>query len=208
MRFIQGLIRNAKALVRKLSKEMDKLHRFSHFESVAENAAIIAKAEGYDEDIASLAAWLHDIGRSSYKGTWVKETETSHHGMIGADMARKFLATKGCDPAVIDDICESIASHVWPSVQRTVLSKVLWDADKLWAFSAKSKDIWVSYLRGKGKSLEGAQNEIRDYRSFCYAHFYTKKAKEIAERFMKENGIEAKSYIIPDKRTISLDSYR
>lgn len=70
---------------------LDELHGINHFEAVAENARLIARSENYDKDIAYFAGWLHDIGRVQYNGEWVQETESLDHGILGAEMAERFL---------------------------------------------------------------------------------------------------------------------
>lgn len=173
---------------KEIASDLDELHNILHFETVAENAKLIAQAENYDENVAYVAGWLHDIGRSNYNGEWIEETESFNHGILGAQMAEVFLKKINFDNRKIEEICESIYFHVKPKTQKSKLSKIIWDADKLWLFNKKSSELWLKECIGKGMAVKEAEEWIKFYRCFYYPLFYTKIAKKMANDFLESTG--------------------
>ena len=80
--------------------------------------------ENVDYDMLLTAALLHDVGREGKRG--------AHH-LVGAEMAREFLATIDFPAQKIDAVCHAIATHSSHCYgeQTTLEAKILYDADKL-----------------------------------------------------------------------------
>jgi|ETNmetMinimDraft_2_1059921.scaffolds.fasta_scaffold39457_1 HD superfamily phosphodiesterase len=179
------VINQIEEYAKKISSDLDELHSFGHFKFVADNARLIAKAENCDEKTAYIVGLMHDLGRVKYKGKWVKETKSSHHGMLSADMARQFLNKIQFNKRKIKEICDAISTHVKPKTQKTKLAKIIWDADKLSFFRKKNSEDYIKLLVKKGMSVKKAKGEIRYSWSFYYNLFYTKTAKKIAHDYLK-----------------------
>ena len=182
------IIMQIEEYAKKISLVLDELHDFRHFKYVADNARLIAKAENYDEKTAYIAGLMHDLGRVKYKGKWVKETKSFHHGMLSANMAIQFLNKIQFDKRKTKEICEAISSHVKPKTQKTKLAKIIWDADKLSFFRKKNSEDYTRLLVKKGMSIKKAKGELRYSWSFYYRLFYTKTAKKIAHDYLRSIG--------------------
>ncbi len=172
--------------VRELSADLDEMHDYSHFKTVADNAAMIAQAEGYDEQAAYIAGMLHDVGRIKYKGKWVRETDGRNHGILSAEMAKELLTSLEYEK--IDEVCEAIAFHVRPRTQKSELARILWDADKLCFYSVETGDKLVRFLVNRGMSPEKAIARSKHDWSFYYQLFYTDTARKRAMAFLDSIG--------------------
>lgn len=112
-------------------------YRIEHSFRVAHIAALIAAKEDFDEERATVAGLLHDIG---YSVDLTTEDDYMNHGRIGAAIARPFLLTLGYTAAETDEICYGIAIHVddkadFPG-ERTPLALTVQDADNIDRFDA------------------------------------------------------------------------
>lgn len=108
-----------------LCNESMKVRRggFVHLYGVAQASAVLAKKRGLDQELAVMAAMLHDI--HSYKYGYTPE-----HGPKGAVMARDVLEhLQIADQKEIDIICEAIHSHSQKDEVGSVYGEVLKDAD-------------------------------------------------------------------------------
>ena len=81
-----------------------------------------------------IAAWLHDIGY---------EQGSQDHEAIAADRARKMLEAAGASAKKTNDVVEAIESTKMPQQPRSIVGKVLCDADLFHlgteAFAEKNK---------------------------------------------------------------------
>ena len=84
---------------------VEKKYRLEHSLRVANIACFIAKREGQDVFITTLAAILHDVGKFDTE-------ENIEHGRVSADVALVFLKTLGISKKQMDDVHFCIASHV------------------------------------------------------------------------------------------------
>ena len=84
---------------------VEKKYRLEHSLRVANIACSIAKKEGQDVFITTLAAILHDVGKFDTE-------ENIEHGRVSADVALVFLKTLNISKKQLDDIHFCIASHV------------------------------------------------------------------------------------------------
>jgi len=84
---------------------IEKQYRYEHSMRVANIASYIAKQEGQDITITTVAAILHDVGKF--------ETDiNADHGRVSADVAMTFLEKSGLTDKQIKDIHYAIATHV------------------------------------------------------------------------------------------------
>jgi uncharacterized protein len=121
---------------------------------------------------------LHDIERSK---TWKKnETKTDNHGIDGAKKARRFLLSLNMKRSDVDEICKAISTHCFPYAQKTIIAKILWDADKLSLFSQEMEKEHVKYWESRGLCEEEAKKQIEKERNFYMNTFNTRAAKDIA----------------------------
>lgn len=107
------------------SSVKESAHDGEHVYRVLAYCLQIAEAEdNVDYDVLLTAALLHDIGREGKKG--------AHH-LIGAEMAREFLATVDFPAEKTEAVCHAIATHSSHCYgeQTTLEAKILYDADKL-----------------------------------------------------------------------------
>lgn len=104
-------------------------HDFSHIERVFNLAIKIGKSEGADLWVLGLAALFHDLARDEE----VHSGGENCHARTGALKTRKILEVQGEKLAIIDSVCECIATHRYrdQNPPRTLEGKCLFDADKL-----------------------------------------------------------------------------
>lgn len=104
--------------------------RIDHALRVTGFAEQILKHEKGDRVVVVAAALLHDIG--------IREAERKYGSSAGnlqeregPPVAREILTGLAFDEAVIDEVCEIIASHHSPGEVDTDNFRVIWDADWL-----------------------------------------------------------------------------
>ncbi|MHA2142393.1 MAG: HD domain-containing protein [Candidatus Thorarchaeota archaeon] len=102
-------------------------YRFDHIMQVVLIAKRLGQEMGADEQVVTLAAWLHDIAKPGMGGM-------QKHGEAGAEMAREILLEKSVSEEVVDRVCDVIRKHVGLTLEKPVQpleAQVLWDADKI-----------------------------------------------------------------------------
>jgi uncharacterized protein len=109
-------------------------HDWEHTLRVRRLAERIARAEGADPTVVTIAACLHDIGR-------LKEERLINgrcHAQKGAEMALSLVAKLPLTASRRENILHSIRCHRFrgEDVPTTIEAKVLFDADKLDAIGA------------------------------------------------------------------------
>jgi len=95
-------------------------HTLDDVAPAAERLAALSGIEGEDLLLLMTAAYFHDIGFV---------VNRANHEVIGADIARTVLPGMGYQPAQIDAICGMIMATRLPQSPRTILEKILADAD-------------------------------------------------------------------------------
>ena len=85
----------------------DMLYRYEHSLRVAAIGRAIARAEGLPEEPLVLACLLHDIG---YRDSLALDEYSRHH-LIGAEIAREYLAKAGYDAALSREIVLGVERH-------------------------------------------------------------------------------------------------
>jgi predicted HD superfamily hydrolase involved in NAD metabolism len=113
--------------------------RYKHVAGVAKVAKKIARAYGCDQELAEIAAWLHDcckevkdkelVVQAREFGIPVNEIEERYghllHGPVGAQVARRELGVTN------EDVLNAVAEHTLGNVPMSKLSEVLFLADCL-----------------------------------------------------------------------------
>jgi hypothetical protein len=126
--------------------EKHKFHNIYHTQEVVRAAEIIGlKSELTEDEMESvlIAAWLHDIGYD--KGS-------QDHEAIAADRARKMLEEAGASAKKANDVVEAIESTKMPQQPKSIVGKVLCDAD-LFHLSTEKCDENGFKLREEWRSL-------------------------------------------------------
>lgn len=133
----------------------DPCHDVHHVERVARNAALLARAEGADEDVVVTAAWLHDLDRAGAKDPLAAACE--------------HLAAIHAPPDFTERVLEVVERHKDKSFApggvrpRSLEAAVLSDADKLEAIGAIGIARAFSFGGLKGRALwDGAPTEVPD----------------------------------------------
>lgn len=83
----------------------DMLYRYEHSIRTAENAAIIAEAEGLPKDDLVTACLLHDVGYRECGNDF------GRHQFFSADISRHYLERKGYPPETLREMVRAIALH-------------------------------------------------------------------------------------------------
>jgi uncharacterized protein len=110
---------------RELYRAGDAAHDFDHVLRVVAMASLLARAEGADEEVVSLAALLHDVPC---------EAERGDHHLAAADFAARLLTERGMQPERVANVAHCIRAHRYrdrSEPPRTLEAMCLYDADKL-----------------------------------------------------------------------------
>jgi predicted metal-dependent HD superfamily phosphohydrolase len=126
--------------------EKHNFHNLFHTQEVVRAAEIIGlKSELTDGELESvlIAAWLHDIGY---------ELGSQDHEAVAADRAKKMLEEAGASSKTVTDVVEAIEATKMPQQPKSIVGKVLCDAD-LFHLSTEKCDENGFKLREEWKSL-------------------------------------------------------
>jgi uncharacterized protein len=109
-------------------------HDWEHTLRVYNLCLHIGQKEGADLDVLSIAAYLHDIGRTHQD----QSKGTICHAEKGAEMAREIITAHPIPEEKRENIIHCILSHRFRNRHepQTLEAKVLFDADKLDAIGA------------------------------------------------------------------------
>jgi predicted metal-dependent HD superfamily phosphohydrolase len=146
------LIKKARALAeaefKKSAFDNRPFHNLHHTLDVVKAAEEIGRqSELNEEELESLiiAAWLHDIGYA----------EGAHeHERKAADKAKTFLTEQGAAPRMILEVTEAILSTKVPQQPRSLIAKVLCDAD-LYHLSTEACQAKADNLREEWRNIDG-----------------------------------------------------
>lgn len=83
----------------------DMIYRYEHSIRAAENAAVIAEAEGLPKEDLIIACLLHDVG---YREC---EDDFRRHQFYSADISRHYLENMGYAPEALREMVRGIALH-------------------------------------------------------------------------------------------------
>lgn len=145
-----GLVTRARLLAEKTLSgkafEKHNFHNLAHTQGVVNAARIIGENSGLNEDeleSVMIAAWLHDIGY---------EKGSQNHEALAAEKARQLLEEAGASVKKMNDVVEAIEATKMPQQPRSIISKVLCDAD-LYHLSGDQCDENSLKLREEWRSL-------------------------------------------------------
>jgi predicted metal-dependent HD superfamily phosphohydrolase len=165
--------------------EKHNFHNLYHTQEVVRAAEIIGlKSELTDDELESvlIAAWLHDIGY---------EQGSQDHEAVAADRARKMLQEAGAPVKKINDVVEAIESTKMPQQPKSIVGKVLCDAD-LFHLSTEKCDENGHKLRDEWKSLGFKDMEDDEWAhfnlQFMESHrYHTSYGQDVLEEGKKKN---------------------
>lgn len=121
-------------------------HDYEHTREVVKNALYLAETEkisDHEMNILEMAAWFHDTG---FINTY------QHHEEESCSIATAYLTEKGASAEEINDVCRLIHATKVPQNPKTLLEKIICDADLCYlgsdAFteiSGNLKKEWLHY---------------------------------------------------------------
>jgi len=160
----------------------DFSHGWPHVLRVLSIALKLAKEyENIDLRALSIAAILHDIGRSMESKT------REHHAIISAKYAEQILRCLGYDEKFFSKVKEIILYHSYSLVKKRkittnlVEAKILSDADKLDALGAIGIARVIMYSALVGRTIEDTIKHFEEKIVNLKNLVETPKAKKIAE---------------------------
>jgi predicted metal-dependent HD superfamily phosphohydrolase len=165
--------------------EKHNFHNLFHTQEVVRAAEIIgAKSDLTEDELESaiVAAWLHDIGY---------EQGSQDHEAVAADRARKMLEEAGASVKKVNDVVDAIESTKMPQQPKSIVGKVLCDAD-LFHLSTEKCDENGYKLRDEWKSLGFKDMEDDEWvqfnLQFMESHrYHTSYGQNVLEDGKKKN---------------------
>jgi predicted metal-dependent HD superfamily phosphohydrolase len=165
--------------------EKHNFHNLFHTQEVVRAAEIIGlKSELNEDELESvmIAAWLHDIGY---------EQGSQDHEAVAAARAKKMLEEAGAAVKKVSDVVEAIESTKMPQQPRSIVSKVLCDAD-LYHLSTEKCDENGEKLRDEWKSLGFKDMQDTEWLQFnlqfMESHrYHTSYGQDVLEDGKREN---------------------
>lgn len=152
-------------------------YRLEHSFRVARIGAAIARAEGMDEELMTIACLLHDV---SYCRAMLDQDTWKNHGRESARIARPFLESLDLPEMVIGEMCYGIAIHVDDAAdfpgERTAFAGTIQDADNIDRF-----DVYRLYetlenmsfsklsLAEKRSHVERTRQRLKEYLDLPFA---------------------------------------
>jgi predicted metal-dependent HD superfamily phosphohydrolase len=186
----------AEAEFKKSAFDNRPFHNISHTLDVVKAAEEIGKQSELNEEeleAVIIAAWLHDIGYA----------EGAHeHERKAADRARTFLTELGAPPKMILEVTEAIMSTKVPQQPRSLIAKVLCDADlhhlSTEACQAKADDLREEWKNIDGKKL--TENEwLQTNLQFLENHrYHTPYGQTILQQGKKKNIKKLRKLLNPE----------
>jgi len=132
-------------------------HGYDHVRRVLALCLRLGRGTGADRDVLTLAALLHDIGRSEED----RSGGSTCHAEAGSRMAGQILARHGASPSIVRRVRECVRQHRFrgrPS-PRSVEAKILFDADKLDSLGAVGIGRAFLFAGEVGARLHGTAGE-------------------------------------------------
>lgn len=175
-----GIVEAAAAYARETYPAGD----WPHITDVVTHGRWLARQTGADEEVVTLAAYLHDISRATMG--------PQEHNVKSAEIAREWLSERGYPAERIQLVAQAIVAHMRPAVgpERESVAlegRILYDADKihraqgiglLGALVRLGRQIpWEELSYGQ---LADAVKRGRDVTQEAYGTLYTDAARERA----------------------------
>lgn len=177
-------------------------HTFDHTAKVAAATEMIARACGLNDteiETALVAAWFHDVGYA--KGHYLHEIESGK-------MAETQLRSWGFPDARIQEVKQAIESTRVPQVPRTMIDKVLCDAD-MYHLSTEEAEAYAELLR---KEISVTKNFVFSDDEWRKSNYQFLKAHEFATPYgqtvleeQKRKNIKALKKLIKKEATSAAD---
>ncbi len=125
----KDLVRLVRREARRLMARGRGSHGFDHVKRVLSLSLLLGREAGADLEILTLAALLHDIGRSEEDRTAGK----SCHAEVGSREAGAILRRHGASPATLRKVRDCVRQHRFrgDAAPVSLEAKILFDADKL-----------------------------------------------------------------------------
>jgi predicted metal-dependent HD superfamily phosphohydrolase len=196
------LIKKARAFAEQTfsdkSFERRPFHNLSHTAEVVKAAEEIGKQSELNEDELEsviVAAWLHDVG-------YVEGAKD--HELKAEQQARKLLTDWNIGQRKISDITDAIHSTRMPQQPRTLISKVLCDAD-LYHLASESCQEKADKLRKEweltGEKIIPEGNWLTTNLEFMENHLYhTPYGKSVLQQGKKKNIKRVKKLLDPNHK--------
>lgn len=145
---------------------------FYHIRAVADNAAMLAKQFGADEEIVILAAWLHDVASITDYHLY------EEHHIHGAEMAKEILEKFDYDKAKIAQVQSCVLNHRGSISGKRISIEELCvaDADAISHFDNLPSLLYLAYVKRNLGLDEGKE-------------FVKAKLKRSYEKLSKESKI-------------------
>lgn len=116
---------------------------FYHIEAVVDNAVMLAKQFGADEEIVIIAAWLHDVASITDYNLY------EEHHIHGAEMAKEILEKFDYDKEKITQVQSCVLNHRGSiSGERLTLEELcVADADAISHFDNVPSLLYLAYVK-------------------------------------------------------------
>jgi HD superfamily phosphodiesterase len=175
-----------------------------HTQVAHDYALLLMEKEGGDKRIVEPAIILHDVGWSrvdpedmegsfGLRAAGEKAARINRlHELEGAIIARELLGELKYDASLIDQIITIVERHDSGREPKFLEEKLIKDADKLWRYSSVGNRIEIE--RQKLTPLERYKYLVRNLPSW----FFTKTAKEVAERELEKFALEYEKDLLPE----------
>ena len=151
---------------------------FYHIKAVVDNAVMLAKQFGADEEIVTIAAWLHDIASITDYNLY------EEHHIHGTEMAKEILETYDYDKEKIAQVQSCVLNHRGSiSGERLSLEELcVADADAISHFDSVPSLLYLAYVERKmdigecisfvKQKLERSYNKLSDRSKEIYRTKY------------------------------------
>jgi|SRR3972149_686138 len=171
--------------------------KFHHLVVAKMMEAILKENSKLDSDVMMAVALLHDIGYSKIPkqkigSFWAKKVKKDHM-RIGAELARKILASIKFPQRKIYRVCEIIKTHDNPELGLAIDSyeaRVLKEADILWMTTEEA--FWLDIGRRQIQpeewlsTLEKRFNKDPEYKPYIKTNFGKSRVRNFLRQMRKK----------------------
>ena len=186
----KAVLNNIRKIARELFNGARGSHDWEHTLRVCRLCERIGRAEGVDMDVLLVAAYLHDIGRSSQDAS----NGAVCHAQKGAKMAEPVVDKLTLSENQKENVIHCIRSHRFRGNHspETKEAKVLFDADKLDAIGAVGVGRVFLFAGEVGARLHSPKMDIENTRPYSiddtgYREYKVKLCK-IRDRILTKEG--------------------
>lgn len=178
-------------IVKKKFENSKKSHDWEHTERVFKLCQHIKNTvEEVNNDILTLAAILHDIGREEQDNAKGKVC----HAKVGAEIARQILEENNISKDIVEGVVHCIETHRYRGDKEpeSIEAKILYDADKLDSIGAVGIGRAFVFAGEIGAKVHNKGVDISKTKSYteedtAYREFMV-KLKFIKKKMMTEEG--------------------